>query len=528
LGGDSILSLQVVSRARQAGLQLKPADIFQYQTIAELAAVALVVPVAGLDRELPLGELPLTPIQRWFFNQGLAEPHHWNMPILLEVAPDVSAGSMHSVLRKIVEVHPGLRLRFRTDGEKVQQYTADSDSALKFISIDLSSSSPEDRLAQVAHLSGEQQAKLNLTEGPLVVACHFAFGPDAKGRLFLAMHHLLVDGFSLRVLVEDLVNGYEQVARGEPLSLPSEITPFQRWAERLDAYGRSREIESQQSYWINQDISAGKIPLDFLGGENTRASERMIDSWLSAAETQTLLRDLPQLLEVEVMEAVLTSFVQTLADWTQRRSVRLDLESHGRAQIFEDVDLSRTVGWFTTLYPLVLSADADQPSSVVLRKVKEELRAVPQQAVGYGLLRYPATDAVNREPLRNQPTPDVSFDYLGQFDQVFTKTSKFTISWDDSGPPQSKLGYRQHLIEVHCGVFQERLRIMWMYSSAVHRVETVMRLRDEFMRRLRELISGETSYGHRSYVPTPADFSNVNITRTQLDAILKRVTRTRD
>src|ERR687896_1563261 len=250
LGGDSILSLQIISRARQAGLQLTPRQLFQHQSIAELAVVAGVGPGLEAEQGLVSGEVPLTPIQRWFFEQGLPEPQHFNQSVLLEVGAELEPGWVQRVVRELLVQHDALRLRFSPAGGQWRQVNAGLDEGVPFGVVDLSGLAEEAQPGVVEEVAAAQQGSLNLEVGPLLRVVLFQLGAGRPGRLLLVVHHLAVDGVSWRVLLEDFQRAYQQLRRGQAIELPPKTTAFKAWAERLIGYGRSEAVREELDYWL--------------------------------------------------------------------------------------------------------------------------------------------------------------------------------------------------------------------------------------------------------------------------------------
>src|SRR5918996_4601570 len=244
LGGDSILSLQIISRAQQAGLQLTPRQLFQHQSIAELAAVAGVGPGLEAEQGVVSGGVPLTPIQRWFFEQGLPEPQHFNQSVLLEVGAELEPGWVQRVVRELLVQHDALRLRFSPEGGQWRQVNAGLEEGVPFGVVDLSGLGIEEQPAVLEGVAAAQQGSLNLEVGPLLRVVLFQLGAGRPGRLLMVVHHLAVDGVSWRVLLEDFQRAYEQRSRGEAIELPPKTTAFKAWAARLMGYGHSAAVRA--------------------------------------------------------------------------------------------------------------------------------------------------------------------------------------------------------------------------------------------------------------------------------------------
>jgi non-ribosomal peptide synthase protein (TIGR01720 family) len=235
---------------------------------------------------------------------------------------------------------------------------------------------------------------------------------------------------------------------------------------------------------------------------------------LSPEETRALLRDVPQAYDTQINDALLTALAQTFVQWSGTRCLLVNLEGHGREEILEGVDLSRTVGWFTTMFPVVLELQADAPGEA-LKSVKEQLRRIPNRGIGYGLLRYLKGDAAITEKLRSLPQAEVSFNYLGQFDQMLSPNSRFQLAKESSGSEHSQLGSRGHLLEVNALVTGGQLQLDWTYSSSLHQQPTIENLAQGFLKALRSLIAHCQSPEAGGY--TPSDFPLTQMSQNALD-----------
>jgi amino acid adenylation domain-containing protein/non-ribosomal peptide synthase protein (TIGR01720 family) len=538
LGGDSILSIQIIARARKAGLQLNPSHLFQYQTVAELAPVAEKSLPIQAEQGLVTGSVPLTPIQQWFFEQNFSEPHHWNQAILLEVRQTLEPSFLAKAVQRIIEHHDALRLRFGQEGSQWQQECKGLDEIVPFSYVDLSHIPERDQGKVIELEASKLQASLNLSEGPLIRVALFDFGAGKAGRLFLVIHHLAVDGVSWRILLEDLQTAYQQLSQGNAIQFPPKTTSFKEWSSRLTAYSQSETVFAELDYWLKM-LSRTQItplPVDYhrntgispaIGDQNgavprnTVASSAQVLVSLSVDQTQALLQEVPQAYNTQINDVLLTALVQTFARCIGRQSLLIDLEGHGREQLFENIDVSRTVGWFTTLFPVLLELkEIDRPGET-LKSIKEQLRRIPNRGIGYGLLRYLSRDSAIRQELQAWPQAEVSFNYLGQLDQVLSRSPLFTLSRESIGPLRSPQGQRSHLLEINGFVVEGRLQLEWTYSRNFHKQSTIEHLAQEFINALQALIAHCQSPDAGGY--TPSDFPNIELSQEKLDQILAEI-----
>ncbi|WP_206686054.1 non-ribosomal peptide synthetase [Kribbella qitaiheensis] len=518
LGGDSILSIQVVSRARQAGLRVTPKDIFGHQTVAELAVVA---GSALLDEtaHLPVtGPAPVSPIQHWFLDDQVAagaDPHHFTMSLHLELADDVDEPALRTAVLALGTHHGALRTRFERGDEGWRQ-TADPDLATVEFSVhDLTGLDDEARWKRLADLGDAAQAMLDITEGPLVRALLCRLGAGRRPRLLLVAHHLVVDGVSWRILLADLRTAYEQVRAGAAVRLAPVGCPFDRWALRLAEHVRGGALDDAVDHWADQSITDDELPVDHAGA-NTTGSTGTVAVGLSAEDTEALLHRVPQAYRTQVNDVLLSALARTLCGWTGRLRTWVAVEGHGRQGVLENLDLSRTVGWFTAQFPVAMEVPAEADWGATLKAVKEQLRAVPHQGLSYGALRYLSPDGSRARAALDQPMPPVSFNYHGRFD-VAGDDGLVVAQHPALGRDAATHSPRPYLLDVIGAVTGGVLELEWQFSTAVHDEATVRALAETMVADLREIIGHCTrpDTGGR----TPSDFPLAGLDQAAVDRI---------
>ena len=520
LGGDSILSIQLISKANQAGIQIAAKQLFKYQTIAELATVAGMTRQINAEQGLVTGKVGLTPIQKWFFEQKLPEINYFNQSALLEVPADLQPELLQEVVQKLLVHHDALLSQFVQEGENWQQIHTDVQATVPLSIFDLSHLSPAAQETTIKAQDTQLQASLDLATGEIAKVALFQLGKNQPNCLLFIIHHLAVDGVSWRILLEDLATAYQQVSRGQAIKLPEKTTSWQYWSDRLTEYAQTQAVK-ELDYWVNQsNISTKTLPIDYpvVAENNTLASTASVLLALNEQQTRALLQDVPSAYNTQINDVLLTALVQSFAQWTGENSLLIDLEGHGREDLFEDVDLSRTVGWFTTLFPVGLEIQENQPGEA-LKSVKEQLRSIPNRGIGYGVLRYLNADTSIREKLASLPA-QVSFNYLGQFDQVL-KASSVLGEAKEFKSEQSGLNRRSHILGISGLIRSGKLEMTWAYSDKIHKRDTIERLASGFMEALTTLIDHCQSKDEQSY--TPSDFSAAKLNQKQLDKFLAKI-----
>ncbi|HEY0365530.1 MAG TPA: amino acid adenylation domain-containing protein, partial [Pyrinomonadaceae bacterium] len=522
LGGDSILSLQIIAQASRVGLRIVPKQVFDFPTIALLAPQIEAVRTVQEEQGRAVGPLPLTPIQHWFFERELPDPHYWNMAVMLEVHQRLNVAAFEEALRHVINEYDVFRLRYTREGVTWTQTMADAEVTVPVARVDLSAAPQEEQEAAIVRSATEFQSSLNLAEGPLVSVALFDLGHEQAERLLIIVHHLAIDGFSWRILLEDLQTAYAQAARGESVMLQRKSTSFKHWAERLVEHARSAAVLAELPYWKSVCDGPGQmLPLDFPDGINDEASACTFEVSLDVDQTQALLRDVPAIYNTQMNDALLTGLAKTFSDWTGDLTTLIDLEGHGREAIFADIDLSRTPGWFTTHFPVKLKLEGFDDIGRDLKSIKEQLRAIPNNGIGFGLLRYLSRDAGMRNQLVDLAQTSVSINYLGQFDEVLDRAAVFRLARESFGLRRSPRGIRSRVLEITAGVFGGVLQISWQYSASLHRRETIEMLAKDFVKTLESIVAHCLAPDAGGF--TPSDFPEAALSQHELDKFLTAI-----
>ncbi|MFC0530993.1 condensation domain-containing protein, partial [Phytohabitans kaempferiae] len=527
LGGDSILSIQVVSRARAAGLRLTSKDLFVRQTIAALAQGLSFADQAPAAVDDPVvGEAELTPIQEWFFETFERDPSYYNMSVLLHLAPDVDAAALSSAVAALLEHHDGLRTRFRRDGERWRASYARVESAESVLDVvDLAGVPEVERRARMEQVGRRAQAGLDLGDGPLVRAVLFTGGGDPA--LFLVVHHLVVDGVSWRVLLSDLTEAYEQAANGKPAALPAKTSSFQAWAGRLVEHVAGGGLDGEVEYWSRVGDWPAALPTD-LDGANLAGTTAEVVVRLDRDETDALLRQVPAVYRTQINDVLISALGRVLGRWAGRGRLLVGMEGHGREELFDDLDVTRTVGWFTTHFPLALDVPAEALADQVdpagwrdlIRSVKTQLRQVPSRGLGYDALRYLSPVDGHGHAFTGHRQPQISFNYLGQWDTPTEPDRHQLIRGREIGlaADHSPDDTRPYLLDVAGSVQDGQLSFIWLYNTKIHRQDTIQRLAGELTGALRQIVAHCQEPGVGGC--TPSDFPYAGLDQAAVDRVV--------
>ena len=533
LGGDSIRSIQVVSRARRAGLATSPADIFTHRTVVALAAAAAAsgpARVAGAGDGT--GEVELTPVISWLLEAG-AGIEGFNQSVTARVPAGLDTGRLedavqalldrHDALRLVLEAGPGgeWSLRARPRGEV---RAADVVSRVDARGADAG--------AVLAGQLGAARARLDPRAGVTAQVVLAQAGPGEPDRLLVMLHHLVVDGVSWRILLPDLAQAWEAVTAGREPALEPAGTSFRHWARVLAEQARSPLREAELPQWAAMFDQPGP-PL------GARALDPAADTAGGAGRLRlempagALLGEAPAALHAGIHEVLLTGLALAVADWRRRHqpgrgatAVLAEVEGHGREHIADDIDLSRTVGWFTSVYPVLLDpgpVDWDElwaggpAAGAALRRVKEQVRALPDHGLGYGLLRY--LSPRGRAELGRHAPPEIRFNYLGRV------TTAGHPQWqpeaDTSGGGTDPAMPLAHVLAVDAiaedGPAGPRLTASWTWAPGIMPAHHAREIAQTWFRALRALTAHAAHPGAGTH--TPSDLTLTTLAQHEIDEL---------
>jgi amino acid adenylation domain-containing protein/non-ribosomal peptide synthase protein (TIGR01720 family) len=478
LGGDSILSIQIVARARQAGISLDLKQIFVAQTIAVLAESANVAEQYTAEQGLVTGSVPCTPIQHYFFSSVQLDAQHFNQSVLLEVSPDMDPAALQQALASLLEHHDVLRMQVKQlhPAELFIPADYDVDRVLQLKTFA--------QTADLTEQAGKLQTSFELIGSPLLRVVLFTpTDKNSRGRLMLVLHHLLVDGVSWRILLEDLHRAYQSAVK-QQTRLPKKTTAFTDWAARLKQWSQTLP---DQDYWQRYcQHQFAQLPLDRSVDQTITLADTTIRQLHLDSDITRALMQAPRALQVSVEEVLLAALLESLWQWLGKETLSIELEGHGRENLFADLDVSRTVGWFTTLFPLAVEAKHDN----ALTAVKSALRELPNRGLSYGVLRHLTDQAGLQQQLQaaEQCSTGIRFNYLGRFenaeqDSVFIGQAQELRGEERSGKQVFGL-----LMDFNSAVHQDCLQLDLRYSPLQFNNETIEQLLAGFKQQLIQLL----------------------------------------
>ncbi|TRW90360.1 non-ribosomal peptide synthetase [Candidatus Methylobacter oryzae] len=498
-GGDSIRAIQIVARLREHNLKLDVRDIFQYPTIYELATQVTEV-VKAVDQSPVIGVIPLTPIQHWFFAQNTPEPQHFNQAVLLKLNGRAQKADLQTVLEHLYRHHDALRIQFKIGVDIAQQING-AEGIVNLQEVDLrEQAEPAQAMQQHADAA---QAAIDLSAGPLFNAVLYRL-PE-QDCLLLFCHHLVIDGVSWRILLEDFSSAYRQVLDAQTITLPLKTDSFKSHAERLQLFAESGELSQQLVYW---QTLASIVEPEPQASAATIADAGEYAFALNEADTHLLLTDTHQAFNTRIDDVLLAALSMTLYQWQGRRQTVIEMEGHGRDQL-EGLDTQRTVGWFTVAYPKLLQYDPQQNLADLLKETKESLRLIPNKGLGYGVLRY----------LQGRPelalTPEIGFNYLGQMDGA-DRNELFSIDWQGLGRAVSAKMPLAHDLDILSLVENKALQFHIAYNTLRYQDESIRQLGDLYRQNITLLIAFCMEQDGSELTPSDLTYREISIDELDL------------
>ena len=519
LGGDSILTIQVVRRMRRAGYVMESKDIFTHQTIGKLSAVIqgrAVKEETGEQGELS-GTSGLLPIQSWYLESADRDISHYNQSLLLKISKSITAIELQAVADVLMSRHDALRLVFEKEEARWQQrYGA---GRIQLQQADLRGTSKDKLGEQIRAICESCQRGLSVTEEGGLVRMAWMQTPEGEesNRLLLVIHHLGVDGVSWRILLSDMDQLLEGTQSGGRVALGSKGSSYRQWYNAQEQYSKSAALLRQQGYWEQIKSSYAALPEDYpYTGEVYVKEMAHRQVKLGKEQTRQLLQEVPRVYHTEINDLLLGALGAVLCGWSGQEGVVIGLEGHGREVIPSGTDISRTVGWFTSLYPVLLKTGPDAGSRI--KEVKEELRRVPDKGLGYGVLKYISKS----KELQGKDPWDILFNYLGQLDTA-AGNSRWLSAADEPGGTEISGDQRSaSKLSVNGHIYGGELLVRWSYSSRHYSADTISRIAEGYVSALKSLISHCLEQGKAGVVNTPADYGlGAEVSYEELDRFLE-------
>jgi len=519
LGGDSIITIQVVSRAKRLGYHFLPKHLFNHQTIAALALVIEEYSsIAEAEQGRLIGEAGMGPIQQWFFENEFEGMSLFNQAALLKIDKGLAPEKLNAAVVALTEQHDALRFKYVKGASGWQQFYTEKTTGIEFV--DLSHLPPAQQSEAITEACEASQGSLNLEEGILMKALLLkTHSEDPFNRLFITIHHLVVDGVSWRILLDQLEESLHQLDMGQAISLGQKTNSFREWTKKLTELSNSKRITDQQPYWQSVLEGVKPLPVDKKYGITLMKDARDLSVKLDNKATEDLLKNVNQAYHTEINDILISALAKTINEWSNHHKMAFGLEGHGRDSIDEQMDVSNTVGWFTSIYPVAIATKDQMNTTELIKSVKEQLRMIPDKGIGYGLLKYLHSSGEVREQF-DQSKWEIVFNYLGQFDNLTQSSSWFEAAEEAMGDSISDFYPFGARLKINSSIQDGQLSLVWSYSPHDYEEETINQLAKNYIANLIQIINHCKDQKDRTF--TPSDLGlNGKVSYQELDELFE-------
>jgi non-ribosomal peptide synthase protein (TIGR01720 family) len=398
---------------------------------------------------------------------------------------------IEQIVRGLLEHHDVLRSRFVFDGAEWHAHLEPPGASTPFIRLDFSHLPAAQHKATIEKAVQELQGSLDISTGPLMRVALFSLGPDRPARLLIAVHHAVVDGNTMLLLVEDFLSAYQQLNRGEPMSLRAKTTAYKQVAEWWAIKAKSDEMRREEDDWLSFPWQHTPLPIDFpQGSGNTEASMRGVFTTFSIKETRALLQSVPRLYNVQVMDVLLWGLVEALTQWTGGEWAQIKVVDSGQTwkREMSHFDLSRTVGLFSCDALVMLKRPESTQPVEGLRSIREQIQRIPRHGLGYELLLRNCADPERRRQLQSVFKDEFKLNYHGRLETPFDQGPGFRPARESTATIFDTENPREVLVYCDCGVVRNSLNLYWLYSENFHQRATIAQVAHNFSQALRDLI----------------------------------------
>lgn len=496
LGGDSIKAIQFVAILRKHGYLITSKTLYENPTIEELKNFLKKAPTLqtlSVDKNsIVQGQIGLSPIQKWFFEHQFKNYNQWNQAFLFQRKIPINKEYFYKAWKLLLKHHDTFRLRYKIDGNKINQYykkNADS-FILKEFKLHHDKNFDADWITKE---SIKLQNSLNIEKGP-VLAIGIFNHKGSPQRILIAIHHLLVDGVSWRILLEDLFSIYNQLSQFQEVKLLPKTDHYGTWVEALQKYATKESTKSQIPYW--QSISQ-KIKKEKTSRINLIKDQKHFVFSCSKEITLALLQDLPSHYPLHINDILLAGLSYALYEESKNYEYVIDIEGHGREDCIEGADVTRTIGWFTTIFPVSLKIPPsflklnESSYGDLLLSIKKELRKIPDKGIGYGILKY--LSKTSSEAYLADINAPILFNYLGQFDLVSKYQDTWSFALESPGNPLGtdyfgSNNYSRYNLEINILTIQESLCMNFNYNKHIYSDAKIRRLANNYKFALEKFI----------------------------------------
>ncbi|MDO5850912.1 MAG: amino acid adenylation domain-containing protein [Methanobacteriaceae archaeon] len=499
LGGDSIKAIRITSYIQQKGHSLTVNDIMKGKIVKDIAKKIVKEKLEFEEQEKITGEVLLTPIEYHFFNQKLENPNYYNQSQLLSSDDKLSYETIEKIFDNLVLHHDMLRAYYP---ENKQIIRSNTDNIYKLTEYDIENTDEIDSLAE------KLQESLNINEGSLIKVG--LFHTSSKDYLFIVMHHLIIDGISWRILKEDIETIYSQIKNNKKIKLPYKSNSFKKWANIVDKYSTSYQLKKQIPYWqtVISKISDGNLPKKDVNTVTWNKESILLDE----TYTKLLLNDISKAYNTEINDILFSAFILAVYNVTKQNKLSVVLEGHGREQIVPNMNINRTVGWFTSLYPVIFENIDDSIKNTIIN-IKETLKQIPQKGISYGMLQ--------QKGFIEEQIPDLAFNYLGEFGEE-DSISNYQISNIPHGNKINSYNKIFTAMALSSYTMNKKFKASLKYNQDKYDPQLIKEIINQFKQELMNIID------HCKNIETPiktvSDYSDTTVlTQEEFNTIEKRI-----
>ncbi|MBZ9636381.1 non-ribosomal peptide synthetase [Clostridium sp. FP1] len=508
IGGDSIKAIQISSKLKNLGLDVSIKNILSQDCIEEIAAsIEVSSKNKIIDQNISTGNIKKTPIIEWFFQQNFINVHHYNQSVLLESNKALEAYKVEKAVEKLIEHHDALRINYNGEIDELYYNNDYLNEGTNVEHFNLSEYSPYEQHKKIKELGYNLKSNFNIENNTLFKVCIFDLGERGQSILFTA-HHLIIDGVSWRILLDDFTTIIEQLNNNEEIVLQLKTHSFMQWSEKLIEYSKSK-IKMEERYWESILEKKYCYPVEFDCGQDTMKISSIIYGEVDKETTQELSMKINEMYGMELNEILISALVMTINNITKQKDIVIELERHGREAINDEIDISRTVGWFTSMYPanfMVLDEDLD----FNIKSLKEQLRSIPSKGFNFSILKY-----LNNE-LNINENKYIRFNYLGDFDNILNNET-FKVSDINCGADIGENNNLTCLMDITGMILEKKLKLNITYSKNKFKDETIQKFMDSYIEKLKEILSHCYEKNYKEF--TPSDFDAADISQEDLDSL---------
>lgn len=510
IGGDSILSIQVIAKARKEGLELSPNQLFENQTIAELAFfIDHNREVASTNKTIE-GNVPLSPIQHWFFETHKNAPHYWNQAMRIEEIPKEASSIINEISKEIITQHDALRLTFKKEKNDWVAIVKKPDELNFYLKTDLSRE--KDKEAAIQRYFLKTQEELSLSNGCLFKVLHFNMGEEKKDVCLFFAHHLIIDVVSWKIVTEQIKSLIKVKVKRDAINLPKRTTSIKKWVEHLKELNLKNELD----YWLKQEKEISPLPFKNDGVLPLLSKDiKVVTTTLDNNTTNFLVSKANESYSTRTEELLFSALTETICEWSGNTSVHIYLERHGRETKGTKYDFSNTVGWFTSFFPIKIERETGDLGSKIIA-VKEQIRKIPNGGIGYGVLKY-----LQNKISKNNTEPAIVFNYLGNLDNGATEETNELNSKPIFENVHHKLSERNYILEINLFITAAKLYIRLGYGEKFIETKEAENLLNQFKTNIELFVDHCTNQEERRY--SPSDFSDVDLNQDDLDNLLSNL-----